>query len=898
MSVSRYKKVKIEKKVPFFKRKESFVFLFLLVCGLVTIIGSSYAVFTMLVTGNKGHSVMAGTFKVEFEESETIQLLNTYPMSDEEGLKQKGYTFTITNVGTVDALYRVRMVDNEENTLGTDFIRFVYQKNSTNMGEPVLLSSVGSVIETNQTLAPSESATYTLKMWLKEEAGNEVQGTLFQSKIVVDAVQKIDGEFDDLVGPVVTLNGEKYPTVLVNTAYTDPGVSSIVDNVDGIISTEPNITYEYFDGTNTTVVNGIDTSKVGIYYIYYRGSDLNGNMGVAVRVLRVVNELSTPPTITLTGEDFVRKGIGSTYTEEGATAVDADGVNLTDRVITVGSINTRIPGTYFIKYFVIDRSNNISSVIRQIQVVEFTQESCFTFDSSTGTISDYLCVAGNTSSLPVITNVVIPDTIGNVAVQKIGASAFREKQLTSVSMPDSITSLGRFAFAYNSLTNLVLPRGLTSSGHQAFQNNQIHSVVIPSNITSITDYCFQTNQISSLVLHDGITYIGPEAFNNNQLPDKDAFIYWRNSDGSIDYTQVISYGGARRSNVVVPNGVKVLGTESMGNNSITSITLPEGLTTIGAYCFGGYSSLSTVTIPSTVTSIGTKAFNKNTNSNPSLTKIINKTGKSFDFGNITGGIGSFVSGTVTHSSGNITVSVSNNENIVATYQYNASNCITGEESTCQAYTGTTYEAGTIVKYKVNDSETKYFHVISENKEKGTLTMQQRENTIYSTKWYDVANDNTKGPLTVLPALENATKGWKNVKDQTYTMGSTPFQDNAFTGCTYDSTGLTCTTNTYTLSSRKAKARIITAQEIGYLGCTSNSQSCPAWLNNYLYKSSSYGGTVSQTGGDYGSNYGYWIVSAYFSGTTRAMIVYYTGRAGTDDTTNSVYGARAVVEIDK
>ncbi len=607
MSVSRYKKVKIEKKVPFFKRKESFVFLFLLVCGLVTIIGSSYAVFTMLVTGNKGHSVMAGTFKVEFEESETIQLLNTYPMSDTEGLNQKGYTFTITNVGTVEALYRVRMVEDQTNTLGTDFIQFVYQKNSTSMGEPVLLSSIGSVIETNQTLAPSESATYTLKMWLKEEAGNEVQGTSFQSKIVVDAVQKIDGEFDDLVGPVVTLNGEKYPTVFVNHAYTDPGVSSIVDNVDGIISTEPNITYEYFNGTNTTVVNGIDTSKVGIYYIYYRGSDLNGNMGVAVRVLRVVNELSTPPTITLTGEDFVRKGIGSTYTEEGATAVDADGVNLTDRVITVGSINTRIPGTYFIKYFVIDRSNNISSVIRQIQVVNY------------------------------------------------------------------------------------------------------------------------------------------------------------------------------------------------------------------------------------------------------------------------------------------------NPNILSVYQYNASSCITGEESTCvEIGPKETYTAGTIIQYRVNNTDTKYFHVMFDNKDAGTLTMQQRENTIYGIPWYETANDNSKGPLTVLPALEKATAGWTNVNDQTYTMGVTPFQGNKFTGCTYTE----CTTNKYTFPSRTAKARMITVQETHAFGCTRDKQSCPAWMNNYLSRSMEFGGTINVTGGEYGSNIAYWAMSSYSSDTVNGMEVSYYGRVGTDPTTYTGVGARAVVVINK
>ncbi len=244
-----------------------------------------------------------------------------------------------------------------------------------------------------------------------------------------------------------------------------------------------------------------------------------------------------------------------------------------------------------------------------------------------------------------------------------------------------------------------------------------------------------------------------------------------------------------------------------------------------------------------------------------------------------------------------------NKNILALYEYNATNCITGEEETCTKIETApeTYTPGTIVKYQVNDSEIKYFHVISENKEKGILTMQQRENTIYAIEWYDTGTaygDNNKGPLTVLPALENATVGWTNVNDQTYTMGNTIFNTNEFTECTYDTLGVTCTANKYTLESRTGKARMITAQEAGEMGCTSSDKSCPIWMNNYLHHSTSYGGTVDQTGGEYGNNYGYWTMSAG-TGTMAAVNVtdsgclYEISSAWSED-----YGARAVVEINK
>jgi len=140
---------------------------------------------------------------------------------------------------------------------------------------------------------------------------------------------------------------------------------------------------------------------------------------------------------------------------------------------------------------------------------------------------------------------------------------------------------------------------------------------------------------------------------------------------------------------------------------------------------------------------------------------------------------------------------------------------------------TTYEAGTIVQYKVNDYIIKYFHVVSDNGD--TLTLQQRENIVYDTMWYEDASDNTKEPLTILSALENATSTWTNVSDQTYTLGSTTFKDNAYTGCSYDSTNkvFNCTMNRYTLGPRTAKARMITVQEASHLGCLGYVE---GWIN--------------------------------------------------------------------
>ena len=86
--------------------------------------------------------------------------------------------------------------------------------------------------------------------------------------------------------------------------------------------------------------------------------------------------------------------------------------------------------------------------------VTFTDEACFTFNSETGEITDY---DDNCDK-----DVMIPSTIGGVAVTSIGGSAFRENNLTSVTIPNSVTSIGGYAFYNNSLTSVTIPDNVTS----------------------------------------------------------------------------------------------------------------------------------------------------------------------------------------------------------------------------------------------------------------------------------------------------------------------------------------------------------------------------------------------------------------------------------------------------
>ena len=166
-------------------------------------------------------------------------------------------------------------------------------------------------------------------------------------------------------------------------------------------------------------------------------------------------------------------------------------------------------------------------------------------------------------------------------------------------------------------------------------------------------------------------------------------------------------------------------------------------------------------------------------------------------------------------------------NIIAAYKYStatATKCTTGEESTCVATycyadsTSGSCEPGTIIKYKVNDTEIKNFNVISDDGD--TIDMQSIDAT--ATGYWNSYN-NIYGPDNLITLLDDATENWTNVNDQSYTMG----HYGTASSCTaYNA----CYSNSYELERTAVKARFITVQEAAALGCTNSYGSCPSWMN--------------------------------------------------------------------
>ena len=197
-------------------------------------------------------------------------------------------------------------------------------------------------------------------------------------------------------------------------------------------------------------------------------------------------------------------------------------------------------------------------------------------------------------------------------------------------------------------------------------NNVIKNVVITGTIT-ITDYDINIGGIDVVIPStiDGKTVvaIGTEAFYAKKLSTETSMLSKSNiqfmsnkEDNEIAKGKII---GDIRS-VVIPSTVKSIGNYAFTLNQISSVTLSNGLETIGMFAFAG-NQLVNIIIPSSVTDIYKGALykdsNSNPNSNPNLTKIVNKTGNSFNWGNIINNTSGyeFIAGTVVNDVGNVEI---------------------------------------------------------------------------------------------------------------------------------------------------------------------------------------------------------------------------------------------------
>ena len=236
-----------------------------------------------------------------------------------------------------------------------------------------------------------------------------------------------------------------------------------------------------------------------------------------------------------------------------------------------------------------------------------------------------------------ITSVTIPNSVTN-----IGKFAFWGcTGLTSVTIPNSVTSIDVKAFSgCSGLTNIVVESGNSKYDSRENCNAIIETVsntliagcmnsIIPNSVTSIGEGAFhRCSGLTSVTIPNSVTSIGDGAFydcsglTSVTIPNSvteiayNAFFYtgiYHNSANGVFYVDrwVCGYKGTMpaNTNLALREGTLGVADEAFhGCSGLTSVTIPNSVTSIGVGAFRDCSGLTSVTIPNSVTSIGGVAF--------------------------------------------------------------------------------------------------------------------------------------------------------------------------------------------------------------------------------------------------------------------------------------------------
>ena len=245
----------------------------------------------------------------------------------------------------------------------------------------------------------------------------------------------------------------------------------------------------------------------------------------------------------------------------------------TDTIIDAG---TETPNNYKLRIWVHNNGTAQTALLNKsfkakVNVtsddIEYTPESCFTFDSSTGTISEYDYSCG--------VEAVVPKTISNVSVKKLNNSVFSPYNENAQNM-----------------TKIIFSNGVENIAGVSFRSTDLHHITIPEGVTSNIDLN-GSGHITSLFIPSTISDFGDSAMLNFLAINVKSFVVPENTlvIGETVLHQLYS------SHIILMNGLTTISTMGISSNpNLESLEIPSSVTTIGDFAFSGNSKLEKIVI--------------------------------------------------------------------------------------------------------------------------------------------------------------------------------------------------------------------------------------------------------------------------------------------------------------
>ena len=218
--------------------------------------------------------------------------------------------------------------------------------------------------------------------------------------------------------------------------------------------------------------------------------------------------------------------------------------------------------------------------------------------------------------------VTIPSNVNGYSVKSLGNKAFFEcSNITTLIIPNSITWIGQYVFSgCTSLKEIEFPPSLKTIDRYGCYNSGVEKIVLPDGMTSIGNSAFRScSNLQSVKIGKGTVTFGKNVFRDCsalsaitfdgticRFNGEDAF---RSCNSLISVT-ITDLGAWCKSWFYTVSSTPLYYANNLlllkGNETaeIKNVVIPNDVTEISSYLFSGCNSLESVTIGDGVTSIG------------------------------------------------------------------------------------------------------------------------------------------------------------------------------------------------------------------------------------------------------------------------------------------------------
>ena len=186
------KKEIIENKKENSVKKKKMLSILLTLVSIIILIGTTYAVITEVLIGNKKVALKAGVLDLVLEEDETIAISDAFPMYDQVGMIQEDvYEFRLINKTDNDVNYVLKLQDVETGTLSKSYVKYGLIKNG--ITSISFLSDLTDDVIDQGTIDGNQTNNYELRLWISDTVEDEskVANKFLKLKLNVTASEKV-----------------------------------------------------------------------------------------------------------------------------------------------------------------------------------------------------------------------------------------------------------------------------------------------------------------------------------------------------------------------------------------------------------------------------------------------------------------------------------------------------------------------------------------------------------------------------------------------------------------------------------------------------------------------------------------------------------------------------------